>query len=927
MIDLSLGIGAVTTSQAATRGKVKAPPSLAASSRWNGTPGSGFEALPVDPVRTTAKPAARLLTPPNQHFSSSLLVGVIAAANDRGTLADTLGIEKVVFHFEGSSVDVLEPRWETVSTERGPRMYFGHWVRLQKTLGKAGPGHLYVETVPRDLSMQRRVTGPFVYTAADASHDLELTIAPSQTSIAGTRYPTLAQAGDYARIMGAQNPLLTIAEPGIYEVGDTPANNYGITGYCTIRASVSGVTIGKAEGSYYAAPAMSNLDMPLRFAGSNLTIDFAHFDGFLSGSNSHGRDHWFDGCHLTNSRGKDTPLLGKPQHFNGGRTVGTAWFTEVLATDLHNPLLGGTLARGCEASGCGYDLVSNSRCVVQSHLHGLDNSFWNTERPAFTVAYSGNETVARLERTGSVQGSGGGEYVLTIGAAQHRFDVGQQNNYAHYTGSNGDGYWFADVVAWLNNVPDITATLLLGSDETTDLVANTGSRPGFKGTGFTGSNALDLRSGTQTVVSYFDIHGDVYQHSVGTLENVIFAYNLVHDVQAQLLFFSPIDLGGGAAERDFLVFGNLMAVSTRAAPGFDPDVGYCQLGRGGSSVATSHVFICHNSFANQGWRINSSANALVGGQYCGFVHNTMPLLAWSDTANPAIAIDALHLHAGATLPNRATRVSFGGNETTLFADIDNGDFAPMAELLANGFAPALAFDRNRTPFPDIASTGGIAHVAEEYVQTGGSGSKRPEQDLIAMMNAAGGESGYWYLADTAVSGSQATTPDRSANGNLLRSGSLSAAPAVSAAGATFDANDLLVNDIAGGGTYSIAASWSRSGANVAANSLFSGSGGSPTVQSNDGVGTAIPQTWVIDGAEETLCTTRDQLFDALAAVTSEVVIFTQGFDMTGKTWIGLGRGSGTMPMVLRKAAILREADYSADNLALARQLAKEAVIT
>ena len=52
---------------------------------------SGFASLPSDPVRITAKPAARLLIPPGQYFTRKLNVGVAAAANDGGTRAEAGG--------------------------------------------------------------------------------------------------------------------------------------------------------------------------------------------------------------------------------------------------------------------------------------------------------------------------------------------------------------------------------------------------------------------------------------------------------------------------------------------------------------------------------------------------------------------------------------------------------------------------------------------------------------------------------------------------------------------------------------------------------------------------------------------------------------------------------------------------------------------
>ena len=61
---------------------------LEPSAGWNGTAATGFGgaygAVPTDPTRTTAKPALRLLVPPGQRFTDTLVVGVAAAANNAG---------------------------------------------------------------------------------------------------------------------------------------------------------------------------------------------------------------------------------------------------------------------------------------------------------------------------------------------------------------------------------------------------------------------------------------------------------------------------------------------------------------------------------------------------------------------------------------------------------------------------------------------------------------------------------------------------------------------------------------------------------------------------------------------------------------------------------------------------------------------------
>ena len=192
-----------------------APPALAPQASWTGMAGSGFATTPVDPVRTTAKPALRLLTPPFQWFTDTLDVGVVAAANDSGSMLNTLGIAEVSFYFEGNSVKVLAPSWHVIDTAVGPRRYFGWWVRLKKPPLKSGDGHLYVEAVARDVTMQKRVIGPYVFSPRAVQHDAYLSVTPSAAAIAGTRFQSLAAALGWCKANGKTNPLVTITEPGI----------------------------------------------------------------------------------------------------------------------------------------------------------------------------------------------------------------------------------------------------------------------------------------------------------------------------------------------------------------------------------------------------------------------------------------------------------------------------------------------------------------------------------------------------------------------------------------------------------------------------------------------------------------------------------------------------------------------------------------
>lgn len=161
---------------------------------WTGIAGSGFQSVPVDPVRTVGKPAMRLLVPPNQVYTDRMVVGVYAGANNGGTLIDNMGLEKVVVHFEGRVIDIAEPSLQSFNDANGNAVsYFGWWIELRRD-GRNGAANLYFEAVPKDPELQRRVMGPYAFFPQTEMHDYTVTVAPSQFEIPGFRYRSITAA-------------------------------------------------------------------------------------------------------------------------------------------------------------------------------------------------------------------------------------------------------------------------------------------------------------------------------------------------------------------------------------------------------------------------------------------------------------------------------------------------------------------------------------------------------------------------------------------------------------------------------------------------------------------------------------------------------------------------------------------------------------
>lgn len=909
-----LGIGLVSTRSSRPSnldGLLQALPFLSPAEAWTGTAASGFATIPTDPARTTAKPALRLIVPPFQHFTDTLAVGVIAAANDGGSLANNFGIASIAFHYEGNVVQVVEPSWATIPTERGPRTYFGWWVRLRKPPSKSGNAQLYVEATARNATFQKRVIGPFLFSPVNQKYDLAVAVSPSLPEVAGQRYQTILAAANHARSVGAHNPLVTIVEGGLYEIPPSaPApDRFDRTGYLNITAAVPGVRIGKATPyTTDAAAILGNMRFKLHLFGPNLSIDYNEVT-YINGS---GQSHWIDGITLTSSHpdGKDKMWRGMPTPNNNQLVGGTPYFTECDFIDVTTPCVNSALVRGCFGDDLSQDLVSDARCVVHNTFQNHENIFWNTDIPAFTVQYTGPEATATISRSQSTQRI----YTVTIGATSYTFDVGQSSeDYANYAPNGGykgtsgvGGYWFADVVQWLNTLPGISASLLISPDR----YAGTSCLAGQKGLPFTN---LDIKTAPRSFVSLTDKHGDFYQHQAGEIENVVVAFNRVTNVEAQLIFLGPYPTPL-AGQRDMFFFCNAMSVAPPSQY-HDPAVVLSQWGARPDAVA-SHVCILHNTFANQGWRIEAVPGFLFD-QHCMIKNNVMRGFSLNLGKPANLVIDGVHMHAGQPGGQGITNSHTGGNETNLFANFQTGDFAPAGDLLLRGFRPAVPFDLTGKSFPEFAAYGAVAAEAPEYIPP--PPSDDPVRDLLVEFNIAGATNAFHRYDTAALVGSTMTSSDLTANNNPHTQATANNRPVRVATGLSFDGNDTMRQTIAGG-IFTVIMAFAKSDASTHGNLIVDQGGAGVGAQYQSGNTAAFPVTVRVG---EDIVTNPNALYLALHQA-GERIITIEGANFTGDTLIQIGRTVTGLAGVVRRVAIARESDF-AGRLTEIRQLMRDAV--
>lgn len=671
MAGLLLGLGLYLG--AGGGGGVTPPPApglISPGPSWNGTAGSGFSVAPTPVTRTVAMPALRLLVPPNQYYSTELVCGFAAGANDNGSLMNNMGIAKLTVYYEGNSIEVAAPSYKTFPDVNGvDRTYYGWWFTLTRANATNGNANLYVEAEPRNALFQKRLEGPhqfspYTFAGTGDQYDYKIAVTPSQSVVAGVRYQTVVAANTYLVAQAAQNPLITMTEGGTYDMTAVAAT-YQPNGYFNLTASAP-VTIGKAAYTTDTAANLRTRINGLHVFGSNVTIDFRNI-GVMFRETGGVRQHWLDGMRFTDSLGRGRLWRGGTRSQVAGWCVaGSPWFTETVMDNLQNICVGASLVRGV-AGTVGYgDVVTDVPCVVGVTCADWSNNDYANDLPSYTVAYSGAETTATLALTG-LNDAATRTFTLKWGANSSTFIVSRTEGAANY--------WPASVVNWINGlaITGMTATLLNDTRR-----ATYSSLAGLKGDSFPDTN---IKSTTLTVVTMIDLHNDFWQ-TVSFNENAYLADIKITDFVGAILF--PTASGG---LKDAVLM-NIASYNSPTTTGYDININtFSQY-----SQAHSHVVTAGCSLSNQGLRLQSTYTA---DAYCAIINNSMRSMAWLGTVDNDLLIKDNHLHAGFTNPTNGVNTTIGGDETTLYAGAATGNFTPAGALLSNLKTPVVRYDINR----------------------------------------------------------------------------------------------------------------------------------------------------------------------------------------------------------------------------------------
>ncbi|WP_338467577.1 hypothetical protein RXV95_03175 [Novosphingobium sp. ZN18A2] len=664
-------------------------PSISPSAGWDGTAASGFASTPADPARSTAKPAMRLMVPPYQWFTDELLVGVYAGASNGGSLLDNMGLEKVIVHYEGESVEIASPSFRSFDDANGnPVTYFGWWAALKHD-GRNGHAQVYFEAVPRDATMQHRVIGPYQFSPQAQLHDCSVTVAASATPVAGSVFTNMTDAYNYLRSVNAVNGLITVTEAGTYDLGQVTSNwsnGSWVDGWVNIEASAPVVFTKPAPAADAAMPYFRpNFAIHLR--GGNITLDFAHATELYRADFANIRNNWVDCINLTNSNGRYDlfhkanrnglfALLRAATHDEG------AWATECAFSNLWNAAAGLSLSRGCSYDTMWGDLFNSAKCVVGNRVTDFDSTMYQVGLNALTVHYTGAGSAATLERNGDMlTASVDGSTVGTFGIVK---DLAGYNANTNYTVQN--------VVDWLNGLTGFAATLGDDSRAAWMLAPDDGVIPGTW-------PAVDVKTAAKTFRTRMDVHADWWQLQYGANgENIVIADNVSNDVICQLLFVQePVT--------DWLVVNNIWRTKAVWNYGVRMDA------RASITNACSHVFMAHNTVVGQVFRF--TGGGIYNGDfdaYCYVANNAFTRFEWLSAAAEDADLNIVnnHIDGGTSDMNGATGTTIGGDETTLYADAAAGDFTPAGALLADKVVPVVRFDRSRTERASLDSVGALA---------------------------------------------------------------------------------------------------------------------------------------------------------------------------------------------------------------------------
>ena len=662
---------------------------LSPSESWIGTAASGFTSTPSDPARTTAKPVVRMITPERQAFTDTLLVGVVAGANNGGSLYDNLGLEKVRLHCEGNVVEITAPTFQTPPAPDAsvggsavtPKPVLGWWCEL-KNDGRFGAVDVYVEAIPKDVTMQSRIMGPYRFFPAAQEHQKEITINPDAPTVAGQNYQIIDHNlwnWIWNNRATLTNVGVTIVKGGDYDIGGG-SYTFALDGYITVEASEP-VTFTRPDRRTTFLAGLRTKTGRIRFRGANLTFDQKNQSGYYTEDNFR---NWYEGVTFTDSNGPlnlwQGRVKGPPSRY--GANQGAYW-THCRIENCGDVLREQFMALNCRMDSCFTDVYSGTPIVIDNALENDRNSIYDAFHNAIRVHYTGAAAAATIEMNGQ---TGANNRVITLkedGASVGTFMV-KADESGFIANTN---YTQQNVVDWINGLAGWTALLLpndfvTAGGEINRMQAARLSMPLAEGvTKGSAWGPLDAKSAPLDLQTVVDTHADIYARN-GMFQNVWFSGNSAWMYAGQGLLLSDPN-----NHYDFMIVNNLFHA-------YQPGGNYA--GQSQFGHICSHVVFAHNSWAAQAITIRRGGSSNFDGDaYTLFANNVAPALGMGTPEDSDVTYTGQHTSGiDATQPFIAVDSTTGGEQDSWYADAAAGDFTPQGELLAHLKVPVLKWDRN-----------------------------------------------------------------------------------------------------------------------------------------------------------------------------------------------------------------------------------------
>ncbi|HEX3365559.1 hypothetical protein [Phenylobacterium sp.] len=696
-------------------------PVVGPGTRWNGTPLSGGTP-PIDPVRTTAKPAVHWLVPSDLRLVSNLTIGVDADAKG--------GLKQVDFWVEGQVQTVTAPSIFTDTDANGnSRSRYGYWITLNasafKIISTTGEARLYATAMPNDTTMQSRVIGYDLVNGGLTDGNYPVSVFPRAVANdftlnvrldgAGGAYTSLNAAIAAAKTINtggapAEAPLIVFQQTGTYAPVDIGSIYGGGKGFCTITHA-AGITATIARTSFTPNNSSTWRWTPgwdgIEFRGAGILFDMKNWCGFVFSSKA----AWFNGCKFTSSAGsRDTVYWnGGPPYSSGeaGANLGAGPTAPSYWDDVYVEYVSGMMqaqryCQGTQHNSVYGDVFSGTHYLARNYTRFTNSDFYHNNLTMLSVLYTnpGGHTTATVTKTGSdgatstfsLQVDGTtvlgpltlGKYIgdanLTIQDLANTINT--FGNGFSATVGNGRGSWRASV---------------LGGE-------GGGSNP-------TVANCFGV---TVAITGYLGIHADWWQGYDGsnaTRQNVIMRGNIARDGAFSGMLNND-DVGNPNDNSwDHILKGNVWLGTADVPTGF------------GNTAATqlcSHYVFENNVHepavarfqGNGGDKVYSSAkNNIIGGAYT----NQSGTFTWTD--------DAPWINNFYT-PSYQGPMTGGGNAgnvavttfSALFVDYANGDVRPAVggALLSNLFPKVNALDGRLNAFASTDVIGAWAKGDPPY---------------------------------------------------------------------------------------------------------------------------------------------------------------------------------------------------------------------